>query len=120
NYLDAIKTYDQVLQTEPANVEALTYKGWLLYRVAAGNAGGQVSAADIDSLKQRASQSLDDAVRADPTYPDSHIFRAIIDRDAGRNQDAAAELAQVKPDQVPQFMRDTVDQLRTQVGAGQP
>jgi hypothetical protein len=116
--LGAIKTYDQVLQTQPANTEALTYKGWLLYRVAAGSPSGQVTQADLDSLKQQAQQSLDAAVQADRTYPDAHIFRAIIDRDQGRNTDAASELAQVKPEQVPQLMRDTVDQLRKQVGGG--
>jgi tetratricopeptide (TPR) repeat protein len=124
-YLDAIKTYDQVLQVEPANAEALTYKGWLLYQVASGsgsgsNGSGQVSQADLTSLQQNAQESLDQAVKADPTYPDAHIFRAIIARNEGRNADAAAELNQVPPDQVPQFMRDTVDQLRTAVGAAPP
>jgi Tfp pilus assembly protein PilF len=122
-YLDAIKTYDQVLQIEPANAEALTYKGWLLYQVAAGTgsgSGGQVSQSDIQTLQKNATDSLDQAVKADPTYPDAHIFRAIIARNDGRNADAAAELNQVKPDQVPQFMRDTVDQLRTAVGASPP
>jgi tetratricopeptide (TPR) repeat protein len=128
-YLDAIKTYDQVLAIQPANTEALTYKGWLLYRVATGSSSGQSNSptsgqstnqADLDALRDRALQSLDDAVRADASYPDAHIFRAIIDRDLGRNVDAAAELARVKPDQVPQLMRSTVDDLRTQVGAAPP
>ena len=67
-----------MLQIQPANTEALTYKGWLLYRVAAGSSGGQESQSDIDSLKQRSRQSLDDAVQADPSYPDAHMFLAIM------------------------------------------
>jgi tetratricopeptide (TPR) repeat protein len=122
-YLDAIKTYDQVLQIEPANVEALTYRGWLLYQVASGSgssSGGQVSESDIQALQKNATDSLDQAVKVDPAYPDAHIFRAIIARNEGRNADAATELNQVQPDQVPQFMRDTVDQLRTAVGGASP
>ena len=59
----AIALYDEVLEDDPANVEALTYRGWVL--TLAGQAREGLT-------------SLLDAARADPTYPDVHAFLAIV------------------------------------------
>jgi len=66
NYLDALKLYDKVLKGEPDNVEALTYRGWLLF---------QASPADFTD---RALESLDRAVAADPRFADAHFFRGWV------------------------------------------
>jgi tetratricopeptide (TPR) repeat protein len=60
---DALKLYDAVLRAQPANVEALTYKGWLLARA---------------GLLDQGLTSLDQAVAADPRYPDAHFFRGMV------------------------------------------
>lgn len=61
--LDALKLYDAVLRDQPANVEALTYRGWLLKRA---------------GLIEQAQASLDRAIAVDPTYPDAHFFRGML------------------------------------------
>ena len=77
NYLDALKLYDQVLKREPDNVEALTYRGWLLFQ------------ASPTELTDRALQSLDRAVAADPAFPDAHFFRGWVLRYGKRDAAAA-------------------------------
>ncbi len=74
---EAIATYDEVLELQPSNAEALAYKGWYLYL------GG--SLADAEPL-------LADAVAADPDLPDARVFRAVVFSDLERFDDAAAEL----------------------------
>jgi tetratricopeptide (TPR) repeat protein len=61
--VDALKLYDEVLREEPGNVEALAYRGWLLKRA---------------GLPDKALESLDRAVAADPTFPDAHFFRGMV------------------------------------------
>ena len=61
--VDALKLYDEVLRDEPGNVEALAYRGWLLKRA---------------GLPDKALESLDRAVAADPTFPDAHFFRGMV------------------------------------------
>jgi len=77
NYLDALKLYDKVLKREPANVEALTYRGWLLFQ------------ASPTEFTDRALQSLDQAVAADARFPDAHFFRGWVLRH-GKHDSAAA------------------------------
>ena len=76
-YLDALKLYDKVLANDPDNVEALTYRGWLLFQASA------------DEFTDRALQSLDRAVLVDPQFPDAHFFRGYV-LAHGKNDPAAA------------------------------
>lgn len=61
--VEAIKLYDAVLREDPGNVEALTYRGWLL---------------KLAGLTDRAQTSLDKAVSVDPGYPDARFFRGML------------------------------------------
>jgi tetratricopeptide (TPR) repeat protein len=65
-YLDALKLYDEVLADDGDNVEALTYRGWLLFQASA------------DEFTDKALESLDRAVLVDPTFPDAHFFRGYV------------------------------------------
>ena len=71
--LGAQDAYEQVLDRDPENAEALTYSAWLLY---------VVSAEASDEIRDRAVSSARDqlarAVDVDPTYPDPHCFLAVI------------------------------------------
>jgi len=58
---EAIALYTEVLELQPSNVEALTYRAWALWR-----SGGQLLAR-VD---------INDAVTMDPAYPDARVFRA--------------------------------------------
>jgi len=83
---EAVLVYEEVLDSEPSNLEALTYRGWLQFQL------GDV-AEGRDSLAQ--------AVATDPTYPDAHVFRALIDRAAGQWDDASASLNTLEGLEVP-------------------
>lgn len=61
--VEALKLYDAVLDDDPGNVEALTYRGWLLKRA---------------GLVDQAQEALDRAVALDPSYPDAHFFRGML------------------------------------------
>jgi tetratricopeptide (TPR) repeat protein len=60
---DALKIYDDLLKTDPKNVQALAYRGWLLKRA---------------GFPDLAMASLDQAVQIDPRYPDAHFFRGMV------------------------------------------
>ena len=74
----AIAAYDEALEIQPSNVEALTYRGWLTSRQ------GDLAAA---------APYLDDAVAVDPAYPDARLFRAIVALEEGDGASAAQDLA---------------------------
>jgi tetratricopeptide (TPR) repeat protein len=109
-YKSALDAYRTVLDQQPENTEALTYRGWLLHALAL-----QASADIAQQLDDDALASLNRAIEVDPSYADARIFRAIIFQRQGRNAEAAADLDAVDPSQVPPGMRDMVDGLRSQV-----
>ena len=61
--VEALKLYDAVLKEDPLNVEALTYRGWLLKRA---------------GLADPAQASLDKALTIDPSYGDARFFRGML------------------------------------------
>lgn len=69
----AIELYTKVLELEPDNPEALTYRSWILALTARSSSG---------SVKQLAlATAVSDLLRAqksDPEYPDAHCFLGII------------------------------------------
>ena len=73
----AIELYGEVLELQPSNVEALTYRGWVRYQT------GDVDNAAID---------FDEAVSFDAGYPDVRVFRAVAAIDRGDFALATAEL----------------------------
>lgn len=82
--LESVQALDKILKAHPGNAEALTYKGWILYQ--AGKQG------DSAELRTAGYGTLAQAVKADPKYPDTHIFLAVVLRDQGLPQDALREL----------------------------
>jgi tetratricopeptide (TPR) repeat protein len=109
-YRSALDAYRAVLDQQPDNTEALTYRGWLLHTLALQATGDVAQQLDDDAMA-----SLDRAADVDPTYPDARIFRAILYERAGRNDAAAADLDAVAADAVPPGMREMVDGLRERV-----
>ncbi len=75
NFVDpkaAIELYSQVLEVDPDNVEALTYRAWLLVLIAR-SAGDEVKQLAFAS----ASSDLERAIVIDPDYADAHCFLGI-------------------------------------------
>lgn len=100
----AIEVYDEVLDIDPDNVEALTYKGWALYL-----------SGDAESVRLLAS-----AVQADPSYPDAHAFLAVVlFRGAGLADQAARQLEQLDALDPPAVMRDLVAPIRAEIAQAQ-
>jgi tetratricopeptide (TPR) repeat protein len=113
-YQGAIEAYDEALELQPTDVEAMTYRGWLLHNLALQAAGTAV-AADLDAS---ALEWLDRAVGTDPGYADARIFRALLYEGRGETTAALADVRAVDPGAVPAFMRSMVDGLRTRLEEG--
>jgi len=113
----AIKTYDKVLADDPTNVEALSYRGWML-RIGAMGAQGQ----DRQLLQAQSLKYLQQALQANPTDGTSLVFLAVLYGDLGQPQQALDTLAKVPAGSVPDFMATTVDtfkaDMQAQVTAG--
>jgi len=109
-YLQAIKIYDEVLKEDPANVEALAYRGWM-YRLVAVQASGD----QRTELQTQAKDSLAQALRTDPHDATSLIFMAAVLDDLGQPTQALADLDAVPANQVPSVVTGLVSQLRTRL-----
>ncbi len=66
--------YAAVLERQPDNVEALTYRGWTLALSVMGEPDSAIASPVLDE----ASESLLLAIEADPTYPDPFCFLGIV------------------------------------------
>jgi tetratricopeptide (TPR) repeat protein len=112
-YRTAIERYDQALEQSPTNVEAMTYRGWVLHTISTGASAEQAAQLDAEAMKW-----LDQAIVTDPTYPDARVFRAILRRNAGDYAGAQADLAAVDDTQIPPFMQNMITSVRAEVQAG--
>ncbi|MGZ4716932.1 MAG: tetratricopeptide repeat protein [Acidimicrobiales bacterium] len=112
DYDSAIAIYDSVLTDDPANVEALTYRGWM-HRLKATQ---QTSSDPVPSLKS-AVADLKAALAVAPTDGTALTFLAVLYGDIGCPSQAVATLAQVPADGVPSFMAGMVDTFRQKMQA---
>lgn len=69
----SIDLYGRVLALDPDNVEALTYRAWMLALVARG-AGAEVGALALAAARD----DLTRAIGLDPDYPDPRCFLGIV------------------------------------------
>ena len=88
---EAIAIYDQVLELQPSNVEALTYRGWAAWR---------------EGSEEQARMDFSDAVVLDPTYPDVRVFSAIQKLSESRPVDAAFDLMVLDELDAPPIVKD--------------
>jgi len=105
---DALKIYDDLLRTDPKNVQALAYRGWLLKRA---------------GLPDLALTALDQAVALDPKYPDAHFFRGIVlYQDRNDPGSAVTEFRLFLSNNPPQEMVPMVEDVlnRAMADAGKP
>lgn len=98
----AAELYEEILERDPDNVEALTYQGWAL-RLAGRPQG-------VTSLIR--------AATLDPTYPDVHAFLAIVlFRDLGRAESAAKELQLLDALNPPAVLLELLEPIRAEIEA---
>lgn len=105
--VEALKLYDKVLATDPTNVEALTYRGWLLKRA---------------GLPDDAQVSLDRAIALNPGYPDAHFFKGMLLYQDRRDPAAAIPefekyLASNPPGGALEAVQGVLDRARADVAA---
>ena len=106
--LDALKTYDAVLAQDPANLEALTYRGWLLR---------------LAGLPDEADAALSQAVSLDAAYPDARFFRGVLRLRDRQDPSAALEdfevfLGSDPPPELAEAVRRLADEARGQLAGG--
>ena len=111
-YPEAIKAYDEVLKIDPTNVEALSYRGWML-RLVALQADGE----NRQLLQTKALEFLDGALQVEPTNGTALVFLAVLLGDLGQPQAALDTLAKVPDGQVPDFMAGTIETFRQRAQA---
>ena len=110
--LDAIRIYDTVLDAEPEQPEALTYRGWLVLLAGRQAANPELVGKGLSSIER--------AIAVDPVYPDSHFFRglALFDNGAGDANAAVAELRTFLAGRPPaEYVRAAEDTLRAALTA---
>lgn len=109
----AIQSYDDALEISPDNVEAMTYRGWVLHTIAL-NSEPSIAA----QLDQQALDYLNDAIATDPAYSDARVFRAILERNAGNFAAAKADLDLIDMNAIPLYMVQMVNGVKEDVAAG--
>jgi hypothetical protein len=108
--LAAAKLYDQVLAIDPQNVEALTYRGWVLIQL-----GSEVGS---DTFRTRGEENLDQAIALRPDYPDARAFKGVVlfrlhDDPAGATEQFEAFLASDPPPEMRSLMESIIAEART-------
>ena len=92
---EAISIYDEVLEDQPSNVEALTYRAWLRYRI------GEDSDPLIKSWRE---------VRIlNPEFADAIVFLTIALSDESRFPEALIELQELQQLEVTPQLRNVLD-----------
>lgn len=109
----AVQSYDEALEISPDNVEALTYRGWVLHTIALSS-----EPAIASQLDQQALTYLNEAIATDPRYSDARVFRAILERNAGNFAAAQADLDQIDMNAIPTYMIQMVNGVKEDVAAG--
>lgn len=98
--LEAVQLYDEVLEEDPEHPVALAQRGWLVSRA---------------GLLDEGLVYVDRAIASEPRYAEARFFRALILRDQGELDDAAAELRALlalnPPDEIAAFAEDVLAQL---------
>jgi tetratricopeptide (TPR) repeat protein len=98
--VEALKSYDQILASDPRQSEALAYRGALLAMAGQTDLG---------------LASIERAIAADPTYPVAHYLRGLVLTQQGDQTTAAAEfrttLADNPAPDITTAARDALDHL---------
>ena len=109
----AVQTYDKALEISPENVQALTYRGWVLHTIALSSEPS--IAAEFD---RQALEYLNVAIAIDPLYSDARVFRAILERNAGDFAAAKVDLDAIDMNAIPMYMIQMVNGVKEDVAAG--
>lgn len=109
-WAQAISNYDAVLEIDAANVEALTYKGWV----------SSLASQDASS-NQQALATVSEAIAIDPDYADARVFAAVLAMRQDDFDTAAKHLTHLDQLETDQQTEALVEQfqLKVRVAVGQ-
>ncbi len=126
--LGAIQCFDDVLTTNPENVEALTYRAWFLVLASTGGAAPTDTAPDetppVDTAEQEtelleaARIYLDQAIDIDPAYADARAFRAVVADRLGNSAEVCTQIEALVDSDPPPFFIDQTRALVERHGCG--
>jgi tetratricopeptide (TPR) repeat protein len=100
DYEAAVAAYDEILSDQPANVEAMTYKGWFQFQ--SGDGQGVVT--------------LVEAAETNPDYPATHAFLAVVFERLGRPDTARLELERLDALDPPPAIVELTGPIRERLG----
>ena len=109
----AVQAYDKALEISPENVQAMTYRGWVLHTIALNSEPSVGAQFDV-----QARQYLDEAIAIDPNFSDARVFRAILERNAGEFAAAKKDLDAIDMAAIPLYMTQMVNTVKEDVAAG--
>ena len=109
---NAVQAYDKALQLSPTNVEAMTYRGWVMHTIALSSEPSVGAQFDV-----KAREYLNEAIATDPTYSDARVFRAILQRNAGEWAAAKIDLDAIDMNEIPLYMTQMVNSFKDDVAA---
>lgn len=102
--VEALRLYDEVLADDPDNVEALAYRGWLLYQ---------------GTVVDRGRADIERALEIDPGHVDALTFRGLVRRQQGDLEGALADfeavLRQDPPPDVAQLVATAYQETRAAI-----
>jgi tetratricopeptide (TPR) repeat protein len=106
--IKSLQAFDAALKIDPTIAEAMAYSGWVL-RIASLSAEGK----DAEDLRAGAIRRIDEAIIADPTYPDAYAFKGVIAlRDQDDPKTALAAFKKLDGLQTPPFVQQLVGSAR--------
>jgi tetratricopeptide (TPR) repeat protein len=106
--IKSLQAFDAALKIDPTIAEAMAYSGWVL-RIAAQSAEGK----DADDLRAGAIRRINEAILADPTFPDAYAFKGVIAlRDQDDPKTALAAFKKLDGLQTPPFVQQLVGSAR--------
>jgi cytochrome c-type biogenesis protein CcmI len=106
---DALELYDEVLETDPENVEALAERGFLLVTASI--------AARRPQLAEQGQLSVEEALRLDPGNPRTLFYLAVARRLLGDDAGAEAALTDALANDPPSALRTQIEQFRASLAA---
>lgn len=114
---ESLQCYQDVLDVDPNNVEAHTYRGWaLVLVVGSAQQNGDTEAAEV--LLPQAMTHFDRAIEIDPEFPDVRAFRAVVFEAEGDRIKACEELAVLDSVNPPPFIDELTEPLRIRLACG--
>lgn len=117
--VESLRCFDAVLEEDPQNVEALTYRGWYVI-LAARTAGAAGDTASAGELLASGVASLDQAIEIAPNTPDARAFRTVAREQLGDDEGACEDVGVLAEINAPPMILGLVGPVAARLGCPLP